>query len=95
MKRTVGVERSYFISDYNIIKPMEVLTEIPSEFALNEEFINKVRFMQLINLELTFKKYLLFKEQVDKLSPIEAIEFLEGKRAELTDKLNQIVNEED
>lgn len=94
MKRTVGVERSFFISDYNVIKPMEILTDIPEELATDETFINKVRFIQLLNLELTFKKYLILKEKLDQLSPKEALLYLEDLKAKAMDELNQILNKE-
>jgi len=94
MKRTVGVERTFFISDYNVIKPMEVLSDIPEELVTDEKFIGKVRFIQLINLELTFKKYLILKEKLDQLSPMDAITYLEDLKAKAMDELNQILNKE-
>ena len=94
MKRTIGVERTFYISDYNVIKPLETLTDIPEELATDEKFVGKVRFIQLLNLELTFKKYLILKEKTDQLSPMDAIAYLEELKAKATDELNQILNKE-
>ena len=95
MKRTVGVERTFFISDYNIIKPMEVFTDIPEELATDETFVNKVRFVQLLNIELIYKKYLVLKGRMDQLSPDDAIAELERLKSNAMDELNQILNKEE
>lgn len=94
MKRTVGVERTYFISDYNIIKPMEVFTDIPEELAMDDEFIRKIRFIQLLDIELIWKKYLVLKGNMDQKSPTDAIVELERLKSNAMDELNQIINKE-
>jgi hypothetical protein len=94
MKRTVGVERTYFISDYNVIKPMESLVDIPEELAMDENFVNKVRFVQILSLDLTFKKYLVLKGKIDQLSLTDAIAELERLKANATDEIYQILNKE-
>ena len=93
MNRTVGVERSYFISDFNIIKPMEYMNDIPENLASNGSFINKVRFIQLLDLELIWKKYLVLKGRVDQLSPEDAIAYLEELKSNAMDELNQMLKE--
>lgn len=95
MRRTVGVERTFAIGDMNFIKPMEQLTEIPEELATNETFINKVRFLQLINLDLTYRKYLALKRKIDIMSPTDAIAELERLKSNAMDEMNQILNEEE
>lgn len=95
MNRTVGVERTFFISDFNLIKPMEYMNDIPEKLSTDETFINKVRFVQLLNLELTFKKYLVLKSGIDQLSPIDAIAKLEELKSKAMNELNQILNEEE
>jgi hypothetical protein len=94
MKRTVGVERTFSVGDFNFIKPQEHLSDIPEEFLTDEAFINKVRFIQLLNLELTFKKYLVLKSNMDKLSPEDAIASLEELKTKAMDELNQMLNKE-
>ncbi len=93
MNRTVGVERSYFISDYNIIKPVEYMNDIPENLASNGSFINRVRFIQLLDLELIFKKYLVLKSRVDQLSPDDAIAYLEELKSNAMDELDKMLKE--
>ena len=95
MKRSVGVERTFSISNYNNLKPMEFLSEIPDELAMDSSFINKVRFIQLINLELTYRKYLVLKDKMDQESPEVAIANLEELKSNAMDELNQILNKEE
>lgn len=95
MKRTVGVTRDFYISDYNMFKPSEVLSDIPEELAMNEKFVGKVRFIQILNLELAFRKYLILKQKLDTFSPMDAISYLEEIKAKQMDELNQILNKED
>lgn len=95
MNRTVGVERTFYISDFNIIKPMEYMNDIPEELATDENFINKIRFIQLLNLELTFKKYIIFKGRIDQMSPADAVAELERLKSNAMDELNQILNKEE
>ena len=95
MNRTVGVERTFAIGDYNFIKPSEQLTNIPEEFVTDENFINKVRFIQLLNLELTYKKYVVLKMKLDTISPMDAIAELEKLKSNAMDELNQMLNKEE
>ena len=95
MKRSVGVERTFSVSNYNNLKPMEFLSEIPEEFATNDTFINKVRLIQLVDVELTFRKYLVLKDKMDQESPEDAIAKLGELKSNAMDELNQILNKEE
>ena len=95
MKRTVGVERSYFISNFNIIKPMEYMNDIPENLMMDENFVNKVRFIQLLDLELIWKKYIILKGRIDQMSPVDAVAKLEELKSNAMDELNQIFNKEE
>jgi hypothetical protein len=95
MNRTVGVERLFSVSDFNNIRSIESLNEIPEELATNETFVNKVRLVQLTDVELTFRKYLVLKNSLDQMSPEDAIAKLEELKSNAMDELNQILNKEE
>lgn len=90
MSRKLSVERTYSIAQFNNIKPADEIT-IPDELQFNTEFINKVRFLQFINLELHYRVYLKLMEKLNPYNIDDAIAILEEIKISTMEDINNIL----
>jgi len=93
VNRSLGVERAYNLGDYNNIHLMEYLNEIPEDLWSDEHFSNRVRLLQLLSLETTFRKYLFLKDSLEKLPPEEALTKLEELTSGVMTELKNLIDE--
>lgn len=93
MNRSIGVERAYNLGDYNNIHLHEYLNEIPEDLWSDEYFCNRVRLLQLLSLETTFRKYVFLKESLEKLPMDQALEKLEELSSGVMTELKNLIDE--
>lgn len=93
MNRSLGVERAYNLGDYNNIHLIEYLNEIPEDLWSDEYFCNRVRLLQLLSLETTFRKYVFLKESLEKLPMDQALEKLEELSSGVMTELKNLIDE--
>jgi hypothetical protein len=86
MNRTLSVERTYALAQYQNIKLHDSL-EIPEEYALDPVLVNKFRYLQLLQLEIDYKKYVELMEKTHKYTPSEAIDYLEEGKVNILDEI--------
>lgn len=80
------------MGDYKNIKFIDEIDGIPSDVALNPEVISKIRLLQMVNLELNFKRYIdLGKETINKTQE-EIQEYLETVKTNTTNDLITLLN---
>lgn len=70
MERMLTIERLYNLGDFKSIKIRDVVdgsrrisnevAGIPEELWLNSEFIEKLRYLQMIQMEATYFKYIQY-----------------------------------
>lgn len=89
MNRRVGIERNYFISQFNTIRFSDEVTDIPDELMLNLEFIDKLKQTLVLEVERSYRKYILQKEALDQLKPEEALSVVEHERSK---KFSELIN---
>lgn len=83
MERAIGLERTYSLGDYKSLKVSDFINDIPEELAVNEEFMNDLRSLQILGAE---RLYYAYAELSDNLSG------LDGSQARL-DYLDSLENE--
>lgn len=91
MKKTIRVERSYFISNYNILKLEEQTIEIPDKLSLNQDFIKKVYDLTFINLEINFRRYLKLLEELYTYTDDTLLKRLEELKENTVQDLTEII----
>lgn len=91
MKRSLSFERTIPIGQYNMVKIFDGFIEVPEEFALNPEFAHRVRLLQMAEVEKAYRKYLLIKDQLDKLELNEALEKIEEIRIQMHTELKEML----
>jgi len=95
MERSVGIERSFFISDFNILKVLDSYVSLPEDVANNNAIVNKIKLLQLLEAELTFRKYLKLKEKLDQLPIEDSITKLEELSVNLLDEIRELLKTEE
>lgn len=90
--RNLKIERLYPLGDYKNIKFTDEIDGIPADVALNPEVVSKLRLLQMVGLELNFKRYLDLNEEVKGLTQEKIKEYLEKVKLDTTNDLVTLLN---
>lgn len=82
MNRTLTTERLYSLGDFKNIKFIDTISDVPEEFVLDSALSNIIRYLQLVDIELAFRRYYQLAEKVGTLKVEETISILENLRQE-------------
>jgi len=83
LSRSLGIERVYNLGDYKSIRFSDYVANLPERVALNAELVDKIRYLQLVNVELHYRQYIQLAEKLKtaKLESIaEVIQLLEDEK---------------
>ena len=97
MGRSIGVKRLYALANYNNITFDSVLENIPEKFALNSDLVNKVYYLQMIECEKAYRKYLQLYAKIKTFSVeqyAEALTVLEQEKEETTLEIKKLFYEQ-
>lgn len=93
MNREIATKRLYSLGDFKNITFDDVVSDVSEELMFDKDFVSNVKFLQLVTIELAYKRYLQLVEEVPYSMPVEdAIEILENKKQETMTLLKNIVN---
>jgi len=94
MARQIKVDRRYSLGDYKYITLFDEI-EIGNELMLDQNLVNKVRFVQILSMEVAYRKYLkLILEYPHTAKDIEAgIKALEEMQTQELNSLKDITKE--
>ena len=95
MNKTLSVERLYTLGDYKNIKLGDIITDIPEELANDRNIIDKLRFLQFLDLELAYRRYLKLAEKFQSLSIEDAIDLIEDIRVNTFKALTESLEKEE
>lgn len=93
MERTIRTRRLYNLESivgekFNTFETEEVINNIPEDLMYDEEYIKKVKFLQLLEMDLQFYKYANLIQTLLAIPEVgERLEFIKNKKAELTEEL--------
>lgn len=88
--RILRVERIYALGNYSNLKLSDEY-QVPEGFEDNEELVNKIRYLQFVNLELHHKKYLKLIEKLNQNQDSDLINLLEEMKETLSNQINNIL----
>lgn len=94
VNRTLGIERIYRLGDYENLKVTDNINDLPEELMFKGELINKIRYLQLLNVELASRKYHKLMESMYVFSYDEQIEALSEEKLNTLDEIKQLLNKE-
>lgn len=92
--RTLSLERLYYLGDYRNVKFGDTITEIPEEVSNKPKAMQIMRYLQLLDTEFAFTRYLALREKTHALSTEDTLAFLEEERVQtFTDLLDSLQGE--
>lgn len=96
MERSLGIERVYNLGDYKSIRFSDTIDNLPEEIAMNQEIVDKIRYLQFINVESHYRQYIMLQKKVDpKLIELEeAMQFLSDEKATTMEELKNLIIKE-
>lgn len=96
MNKMVSVERLFALGDYQNIKFINVITDIPEEILMNPKAIETLWYLQLIEIEEARNKYdLLTRSIIDTSHEKVAVMLEEERMRTYQEFIKQIDKKED
>ena len=93
MERTLRVKRLYSLGDYRNIEFEDFLVAIPDQLLFDEGFTSEAYYLQLVNVELAYRRYInLAAKYPHGMAVEEAIKGLEMERENTLKSLKAIKN---
>ena len=92
MNRVITTDRLYSLGDYRNIRFIDVIDDIPDELLLNKDFMSATRFLQLVSIEVAFRRYLKLMEDHPISTEQAAIEALDDIRQQTIESIKTITN---
>ena len=65
MNRNLGVQRVYSLGDYKSLRLMDEISGLPDEVVFNLELAGKIRELQLLQLEMDYRRYIKLNENLE------------------------------
>lgn len=91
MNRALGIERVFNLGDYKSLRVTDYLNELPEEWALNDELVDKLRYLQMVGINLVYNNYVRLAKRYDMENLAEAESFLIEERANTMDAIKQLI----
>jgi len=96
MNKTISVDRTWQIVQFEPFHVSDTITEIPDAVASNPDAIRLLRYLQLVDIEWSYIKYLELKLSEPKLNSAEAVkaakDFLEEERSKTFTELLESIS---
>ena len=91
-KRTVSMERTYAVGNYQNIKLYDSMVDLPEEVAMDNEIIMALRFLQIVQSEKTYYEYQKLRKNFAnaEVTAEDAIEHLTRLHEETVLKLQEL-----
>jgi hypothetical protein len=94
MNRTSQIDRLYPLGDYRNIRFSDTIADIPDKLAMDSEFMAAIRYLQMVEIEITFRRYIELTNKVGTIKFEEAMKILEDLRVETMGKIKATLEEQ-
>jgi hypothetical protein len=91
MDRKLSIERIYNLGEYKSIHLGDEIN-IPEKYAMKEDICANIRYLQLVDVELAYTKYLQLAKQTQAMNLDEAAKSLEETRLSTLETLKKLFN---
>jgi hypothetical protein len=91
LDRTLTTKRLYSVSNFNNITFEDTIENLPEKIALNQEIVNKIRFLQMVEVEHNFRRYMKMFEKINTLNLEDSIKFLEEIKLSTMNDLKTLI----
>ena len=93
MNRNLTAERLYSIRQYENIKLTDTIEDLPDEIALDPGWVNDLRYLQFVELELSYRRYLDLIKNLNSLDLDNSLAFLEQEKTNTIDTIRNKFDE--
>jgi hypothetical protein len=87
MNRNITTKRLYATGQYQNITIEDSIMDVPEHLALDRDFMNLLRLLQLVEMEFAHKKYIKLMESMQSLPIDDAILELETIKINTLDEI--------
>jgi hypothetical protein len=95
MQRTIRIKRLYSLGDYRNIEFEDIVEDVPAEIAFDPQFVTELNYLQLVGIELAYRKYMTLVQEVPHTQAVEeAVAALEEIRENTMKSLKAIIDGE-
>lgn len=95
--RKLTYERLFALKQYENLKLIDEIDlselNLGKEVVSNTDLYNQLRYLQFIQTELSFRKYLLLLKELNEMNLEDSIKFLETQKVSTIDLIKQIILE--
>lgn len=93
MQRMLRTKRLYFLGDYRNIEFEDIFEQVPAELMLNGKIVSEIQYLQLIGVELAYRRYVnLIQRYPHGMAAEEAIKALEEEREATLGLIKDTIN---
>ena len=91
MKRSLTINRRFYLGDYRWLELTDTLVELPE--GLNQKLAEEINYLQLITVELAFKRYAELTKTANTLKEEDVLAFLEKERDKTFTEIKSLIKE--
>lgn len=91
MNRTLHVERLFSLGEWRNIRFSDEISDLPADIMFNEELIGKIRYLQLVDVEVAFRKYLELNKSIPS-GPEAEMAYLEEVKVDTLAQIKSLLN---
>lgn len=92
MNREIGVKRLYALGDYKNITFDDIIVEVPEELMFDVELVGQIKYLQLLSVEVAFRRYLKIMEKIPLSAEGRGVEELEKIRQDTIKSIKTLLN---
>lgn len=94
MNRTLGIERVFTLGDYKSIRFSDTIENLPQEVMLNQELVDKIRYLQMLNVDSAYQRYAEMYRKLNVLPEEEKMSFLIEEKLNTLDEIKKLLFKE-
>ncbi len=94
MKRSLQLERVFNLGDYKSIRFGDVIEELPADIIFDNTIVDKIRFLQMLNADISFQVYKKLNAEILKREAKgeNVLEYLETLKISTMEEIKNLLN---
>ncbi len=95
MKRKLAVERIYKIADYQTLKLVDEISELPEGVVLNQKVVEKISELLMVNSDLNYQRYLKLQKSMSQYTDDIIMAELEAIKSTTLDEIKDLLTQKE
>jgi hypothetical protein len=88
------MERVFSLGDYKSIRFSDTITDLPQEVMLNQDIVDRIRYLQMISVDLAYQTYVDTYRKLITITEEEKLSFLIEQKINTIDEIKHILFKE-